>query len=301
MIATPTVFVLGAGASMPYGFPSGRQLASRICQNPFPLPHADLGIDPAEYDAFTADLRMSRQPSVDAFLEHRPKFQDLGKKAIGAFLIRDEEEGRLIQPPDPEKDWYAYILDRMTRDTPFADLHHNKVSFITFNYDRSLEHFLLRATMARYGKTIDEVARALRNIRIVHIHGRLGYLAWHEGANAGNTRAYDTTLTADTIRIAAENIKIVSEYMNEGQQFGDAWELWPQAVRIVILGFGYLHVNMRRLKLPLDSKTVNVIIGTCYGLTGAESGHLCNTYRGLHLHNYESLRLFREMPELQPD
>ncbi len=30
MITTPTVFVLGAGVSMPYGFPSGRQLIEQI-------------------------------------------------------------------------------------------------------------------------------------------------------------------------------------------------------------------------------------------------------------------------------
>ena len=31
MIETPTVLILGAGASMPFGFPSGRQLLQTIC------------------------------------------------------------------------------------------------------------------------------------------------------------------------------------------------------------------------------------------------------------------------------
>ncbi|WP_156096076.1 hypothetical protein [Methanobacterium sp. SMA-27] len=31
MIKTPTVFVLGAGASIPYGYPSGEKLREEIC------------------------------------------------------------------------------------------------------------------------------------------------------------------------------------------------------------------------------------------------------------------------------
>ena len=31
MIETPTVLVLGAGASMPFGFPSGKRLVALIC------------------------------------------------------------------------------------------------------------------------------------------------------------------------------------------------------------------------------------------------------------------------------
>ena len=33
MIKIPTVFIVGAGASKPYGFPIGRELVTLICNN----------------------------------------------------------------------------------------------------------------------------------------------------------------------------------------------------------------------------------------------------------------------------
>ena len=54
------------------------------------------------------------------------------------------------------------------------------VAFITFNYDRSLEFFLLTTLKNRYQKTEQECAAKLKNIPIVHLYGKLALLPWEK-------------------------------------------------------------------------------------------------------------------------
>src|SRR5229473_2611714 len=98
MITTPTVFILGAGASMPYGFPSGAEMVRDICN----APESELdsfGVSQTDYHEFATELRNSDQPSVDAFLELRRKFERVGKTAIAYHLVRCESLA-LLRPPD---------------------------------------------------------------------------------------------------------------------------------------------------------------------------------------------------------
>jgi hypothetical protein len=304
MFVTNTVFVLGAGASAAYGFPSGKKLVDDICQNAPTMDFQSVGIDQASYVAFVSELRASKQASVDAFLEHRKEFELVGKKAIAMHLIKCEQESALFYLPS-DKDWYTYILDRMTADTPFDKLGNNKIGFITFNYDRSLEHYLVKTITARYGKPTAEVCKVLNRLPIIHVHGRLGYLPWQNSeestnpSNANNQRPYDQNCTAKEIDIAAQHIKIITEYIDTSPEFGNAQDLMAKAERIGILGFGYHPVNMRRLHVPISTKKV---WGTCYGFTAAESDYLRGyRYRGLNLAGSTDtiLDLLRNQPIFQ--
>jgi hypothetical protein len=255
MIEAPTVFILGAGASMPYGFPSGSQLVGWICQNP------PAGFDDYLTRKFVDDLRESDQLSVDAFLEHRPEFLEIGKFAIATRLIQSERHENLF----PQKDWYSHLLNRM--DAPFADFGNNRVGFITFNYDRSLEHYLFTALCKRYGKSSEEVGKLLRGILFIHVHGQLGYLPW-QNCKAGETREYHPECSPEKVDIARRGIKVISEDMEKTPEFDKARELMEAASKIFFLGFGYHPVNMKRLKVPFADGIA--VCGTCYGMTEAE-------------------------------
>ena len=91
MINTPTLFVLGAGASNPYGFPLGSKLRTLFCNaqhedNPAAGVVAQLG-------GFThADIRnvartflYSNVKSIDEFLGRQSHLVEIGK-----VLARDE-------------------------------------------------------------------------------------------------------------------------------------------------------------------------------------------------------------------
>jgi hypothetical protein len=268
MITTPTVFILGAGASMPYKFPSGQMLVNEICANPGAVAHDALGVHPDHYKEFADQLRQSQQPSIDAFLEYRTEFQDIGKRAIAYFLIKKENHAHL------SGDWYAYLMDRLTRETSFKEFIKNQVAFITFNYDRSLEQFLFTTLCARYGKTDAEVAALVNQVKIVHVHGTLGSLPWQ---SADKSRPYSTSTTEQFVRMAANGIKIVGE--DSSVEFEAARGLMQGAERIALLGFGYHSVNMRRLEPPLNKR----VFGTCYESTPEERTFLCQKYNGLSL------------------
>jgi hypothetical protein len=83
MIKKPTTLILGAGASAPFGFPTGYELllnkvllldnTSNPVFESFPQVHVE---------AFKNALSKSGKKSVDSFLEHRPEFVPIGKSAI---------------------------------------------------------------------------------------------------------------------------------------------------------------------------------------------------------------------------
>jgi hypothetical protein len=279
MISTPTVFVLGAGASMPYGLPSGKVLVNNICQKSPPIDVGSLAIDQGQFNNFKTALLSSKESSVDAFLEHRTEFEGIGKKAIAFHLLRCENQGTLFQANSSE-DFYAYIVDRMTSDTRFPDLTKNRVVFITFNYDRSLKQVLFQTIANRYGKSFDEVASALNTFPIIHLHGKLGDLLWQK-PDGGKIVPFGEQPSKETVEIAANGIKIIHEQMDGSAEFGEARALMAEARRIAVMGFGYHPVNMRRLKIPLSEVPV---FGTCFGFTDTEREYYTNVrYPGLQL------------------
>jgi hypothetical protein len=90
MITTKTVLVLGAGASAPYGFPTGSTLKDRIIKPQGMNTHQilkSLGFGSDKVREFTDVLRESGQSSVDAFLERRLDLRKVGQAAIAATLL----------------------------------------------------------------------------------------------------------------------------------------------------------------------------------------------------------------------
>src|SRR5687767_8080552 len=111
MIRKPTVFVLGAGASRPYGFPLGIDLVDQICSEILGTSDdsgvlvrlQELGHPIKEIRAFGTDLRGTRPYSIDTFLETRQEFLNVGKAMIADVLLRAEGNAR---PVDWRVDWY---------------------------------------------------------------------------------------------------------------------------------------------------------------------------------------------------
>ena len=313
MITTPTVFVLGAGASIPFGFPSGENLVTEICAQHYSTHHLDsLGFGRDETDDFIRELELSDPPSVDAFLEHRQGFMKIGKVAIACQLLKYEEkasEKRRGQGNKARWDWYSYLLDKMT--TTFADFDRNQVSFVTFNYDRSFEHYLFTTLLSRYGKSEDEVKNVLNKLSITHVHGQLGFLEWQQDAKPDTAVQYGL-ISRDMIRIAANGIKIISEKMDEKVQFQKAWDLMNAAKLIFFLGFGYHPVNMERLQIPLNKvnkpasqgftnlNPSDVIVrGTGWELTPVEKVKIMQDHSGLILSEYTALDFLKNEQNFQ--
>lgn len=251
---------------MPYGFPSGSELRLEVvksCQEegwctelvPFGFPAKDVR-------RFGVELQYSGRLSVDAFLEHRHDYLAVGKMAIARVLSTYEHQEHLAHPPHNGA-WYSYLFDRMS--TKPEEFGMNQVAFITFNYDRSLEHFLFTALTHSYKMEWQECAEILSHIPIVHVHGQLGPLTWQDRQRH---RLYRGNGSLETLPIAADGIKILSEANPESPELTRAKELLDWAEQIYCLGFGYNPTNTERLGIYAHRR--KKVMGTTRGLKRQE-------------------------------
>lgn len=223
MISKPTVLVLGAGASAPYGFPTGEEFAKQVCDGLLVRQNAELrgqllqlGFQADELSCFRRRLRRSGQPSVDAFLEKKENrdFRDIGKAAIACVLAAREDEGALYAA-EPKEHWYAYLFQQMDRDAERETFHENKLSVVTFNYDRSVEHFLHNSLQNTYGMNDADTARLLQRITILHVYGQLGD---HPYLGTGG-RPYGDVVKPGGIKECMSAIRILPEDEESSPEF----------------------------------------------------------------------------------
>jgi len=235
MIKTKTLFILGAGASAPYGYPTsvglreailGRERDSTILkalnnENDDPKPFEK------ELNRFLDEFSRSSVYSIDSFLEHRTEFMKIGKLSIAAYLINYEVDSILRSSIN---NWYMYLYDRL--NVSFDIFHQNNISFITFNYDRSLEQFIFEAVRYRFGKSPKECVEKLTNIPIVHLYGQLDPLPWQQGKHG--KEYHPNKHLFDRIRSATDNIKLISDErdISKSHDFQKAYYLINNAQRI---------------------------------------------------------------------
>ena len=264
MIQERTALVLGAGASIDFGYPSGWNLVLQVQQALRTAPVANhlgaAGFDSLDRAAFADALRDSAAMSVDAFLEHRAGLVPLGKHAMAAVLVMKETPQTLFSQSAPT--WLHLLVDRL--GASLDEWRGNQLSIITFNYDRVIEQFLSQAVANRLGLKLDKAAELVQStIPIVHVHGSLGALPHFDGENA---RAYNPNVSSGIIRKAAEGIKIIHEGVPTSPEFQKAKELLVASSSVVFMGFGYNPTNLHRLGIPSLPSHIRVW-GTSVGMT----------------------------------
>ena len=259
---------------MPFGFPSGNKLVAFISD----MLNGDSStvklLMNHSYDKeyiweFRNNLVLSGRFSVDEFLEYRTEFIDVGKEAIAAALFRFEQTMSLFNVK-AESNWYQYIFGLL--NTSFDEFDQNELAIITFNYDRSLEHYLFTALQNAYKKNDEECAEKLIKIPIVHVYGKLGRLPW-EKTNYSLV-PFDLGTRPNKLGLyvgrGGENIKIIHENIEKDTEFNQAFELLMDAEQIYFLGFGFNETNLKRLRIESLCHTnvpEKVICGTSYGLS----------------------------------
>lgn len=298
MIRSPTVLILGAGASAPFGFPCGRglltEISSALHEGPFvselKRQLGECGYASDLMEAFGRELSLSMQPSVDAFLEKRSEYVAVGKAAMACALIPYENQARLLRGPEGPH-WYEYLFSQT--GTTLEQFRSSQLSVITFNYDRSLEHFLFLALKHSYGLSDEECCEGLKAVPIVHVYGTLGgSLHLEEGS-----RPYNNEVTPDVVKQCASAIRVLHEGKTDNPELDKAHKLLMQARVICFLGFGYYYDNIRRLRpelLPEDSE----LFGTAFGITAQEQERIKPYLPPITMGGEETgvLRFLRDFP-----
>ena len=294
MITNKTVFILGAGASAPFDFPTGYQLLQKIIgltdstKNDLTI-YNQCAFSLPEIEKFRQDLNRSQKRSIDAFLEHRPEYIKLGKCLIMQALLEYESFDAIYNKPD----WYSYIWNKM--NCKFDDFQSNEISFITFNYDRSLEMYLLNCMPSLYNKSESECWEKLKSIPIIHVHGKLGEVKFD---NPTEYTDFGEKITSpEKLLSASKSIKIVHEDIDNDKEFEEAIILLRQASLVVFLGFGYDDNNLRRLRISeVGQLASGSIKGSSFGLTPNECSGLMRKYPNITVTqytNWETLEYLR--------
>jgi len=280
MSANPKIiFILGAGASQHLGYPTGNELKNWII-NDF-IPPDDLRWHPTDIDRFKNTLKYSCEPSIDTFLEKAknfenddPQYYDWGRFAIAKCLIDKESKDKLTTD---KNNWYHYFWSKIHNDRNV--LIDGSIRFITFNYDLSLEYFLVNAIQySHYGFHIteeqqEEIYDFMRQIPLIHVYGKTGRLPWEKESNF-KVRLYENK---DDKKIweASQQIHLISDEREVKDVLIKAHEFLRLADIICFLGFGFDPINISKLNLAsviedVIKKYKLELYGTAYGLKKAQ-------------------------------
>jgi len=293
MIKENTVFILGAGASNPYGLPTGDELRKYLC-NEFShdyemnilaqIQEGHLSKDFEHREAidmariFARNFTNSHTPSIDLYLSRKrdePETVFMGKMAIIFSILKSEQssqfEPNIQDDKKKEQDWYFELYARMTNTLIEPDSYKlfgdNNVSFITFNYDRTLEHFFyisihhsffprnLTATHKR------EIWSVLNEIPIIHVYGQVAPLPWQ---NDASNIPYRTPVKYRHLEHFRENIQTIYEADADGIKTKVSKKI-SEAKKIFFLGFRYADENLKTLGIPKVFTQRQKIYGTAFG------------------------------------
>lgn len=341
MFLNNTVFVLGAGASWHYGYPTGEGLVegaisvakrlARYCEarvqcgqvvQLVPEYVAQRGNEAcgaagridgwarvqSECNLLIERLATVRPLLIDYFLAWNETLQPIGKLVIAASILECEAiwlqqranqnrrtilVNKPIRPTGDElvrfditkyrDDWYRFVVHKLAINcVESADLLKNKVRFITFNYDASLEYHLYRALTSIDLFDASDAEKFLCDERIVHVYGCVHSRIPREGdainlarmQNLGTPfgRPIDFQVEFGTRKAlldrcleAAQNLRTIDPHDKEENkaELERARKWIDEAAVVYILGYGFDENNNRRIGLttslrlgPANNKSV---------------------------------------------
>jgi hypothetical protein len=214
-------------------------------------------------------------PSIDALLERREDLRRAGKKLMMALLFNEESES-LHQKWLPGEDWMSLVFKEMADGAETVEkFGENPVSFITFNYDRLLEHRLIRGLAVRYNVPASRVWNAIKQFQFIHVYGSLGCLP--ETTGPENEAIPFAALESDSVSYKglalgrAENLLRIVHDAHSDQQFAAAHQLLhtSHTKQIFFFGFAFGRENVDRLQIRQIPASTDVYC-TTYKMTSAE-------------------------------
>lgn len=315
MIKENTLFVLGAGAHIPYGFPSGQKLVKVILNalEDHEFSQEELSLQTGLAHILTSQtglvenrilhifkdrLKKSGRLSIDKFLrDQNDSFSNFGKKFIGLILSLYESSCDPFNGTNNTKDVkydhnesiYHHLFDAMdvSDNENFFD---NSVKFLTYNYDRSLEYFFAESVINSYPEIKNQIKEFFNN-DIIHVHGSLGKLA-------SSTAGFDSfegeypfgwlspeepefNYKIKSFSQLGNDIRIISDGLSDSIT-KKCLEFLDWSDRVVFLGFAYDRQNLSNIGFIPENQnyfTGKKIYGSTFGLTLKEINEIESYFR----------------------
>jgi SIR2-like protein len=154
----------------------------------------------------------------------------------------------------------------------------SRAQFITFNYDRTLEHFLTFAMKDYFGITRKEAAEFVDAATIVHPYGTVGKL---DPARDIRSRTRFGFVDDRDVISRVEGILTYSEEMKDAGIRDKVFEAVYEAEVIVFLGFAFHEQNVRLLLLPEEARGQNKrIFATAYNISPPDCDAIAQSIAG---------------------
>ena len=300
-------FVLGAGSSYEASMPTGSELKGKIASSlAFKLDNfrgltgGDDQIREALYalgkrpgsahsvnDYYSASSRvcagMPQAPSIDNFIDsHRsnPTIAAVGKLAIASAILKAERSSTLYVSPKNiyntinfgrvADTWFNAFFQLVCLNAQEEDLptRLSRVRVVTFNYDRTLEHFLYYSIQNYYGSSPERAAEIVSHLSVLHPYGQVGTLPWQ---NRGTSVPFGGDISSSALIQVAENLRTFTEGTSESDsQIEQIRKAVFDAETLVFLGFAFHELNLQLLfgsprEIPVRHS--KQIFGTAMGLS----------------------------------
>jgi hypothetical protein len=138
------------------------------------------------------------------------------------------------------------------------------VTFVIFNYDRCVEHYLFHWFQLFYRVDAARAAEILSAARFFHPYGVAGKLPWQN--YAGSPVPFGAELGSSSLLSVSAGIRTYSEQVADQTTQEAIHASIVNTDRLVFLGFGFGEQNMKFLTLPRQAK-IRRVFGTAYNVS----------------------------------
>lgn len=207
-------------------------------------------------------LRRHNSGSIDSFLRDHPQFSEIGRLMIAYELLKCENKNSffkkdiLINAENIHDDWYSYLLQDIKGGfTLPKEILKNRVNFVIFNYDMSLEYyFYSRLKDIEFFKDVAD--EYLTQLKITHVYGQL-YPSeqWQDYGIHLDDRGLILDSAQKNLKTMMratqiyKNIKLIGE-RDGNHEIQEIKDQIKNASNLVIIGFGFDQDNLRILGFP---------------------------------------------------
>ena len=313
-----TTLILGAGASLSYGYPTGRDLVKLIVSlhsdryseiktkyltpesyNSDGLSNQILALMPqftkSELNEFILSIDRSLKSTIDLFIEKcsNDDYKNLTKHLVAqAILLCEQRSKEIFDYSEGLVDhWYAaFFGNPRLNSTTISNL-----NVITFNYDRSLEYAYALSLMngGSLDKASENVKTEFNKFRIYHIHGKvmfpkvkdnwssiLNYGKFTHSKNASNLNLLSSTVS--NMITCFEKIKYSTENLT---YCPTALSYIEKDSRVYYMGFGFSPENVSRI--PFDIRT-KIVKATAIGISKSDEAQIKSQINQLNFQRYSN-------------
>lgn len=279
--------ILGAGASVAYGLPTGDELVRRVAermQNDDASDVQRLGHKLELYDPISIDTYLMRYYS-----EPTQKNDLESYKAYIAYEIMHSMQEAWHGKTDSEKkfnaknkeNWLRFLIPELLNLYERDPSSECPIKIITFNYDLAIEFYLQRI-IAQHVQTKDFKDGFFRWVSgsIIHMYGQVGGYYWQKcDQNTFNiwqnivermwTNGKSRLNKEDFLRLGYDfqrNIQVIGEPNRALDGHVQQAKQWiAQSKTLLITGYAYHADNNKLLDLEIVGKNANHIIAGVYG------------------------------------